>query len=157
MKAAAASIVTYGFAATLDTGALQGTSFSGSFAFNNAGATGVGQDFLTLTALDFNLLGTRFTLADIGQGGQAFLQDGRLVYFDAAFFPSSPTSPVSDIAFGFGGPGVIGYVARNAEGIGLGAYVITASPVPEPSSLALIALGALMWVGFSMCGREARP
>lgn len=154
LKTAAASPVTYGFAATLDTGALQGTSFTGSFAFDPAGATGVGQDFFTLTSLDFNLLGTRFTRADINQGGQAILQDGRLLYFTAAIFPKSPTSPVSDIAFGFGGPGVIGYIARSAPGIGLGTYVITASPVPEPNSLALLALGALVGVGGAMRGQS---
>lgn len=157
VKAAAASSVTYGFTATLDTGALQGTRFGGSFAFDPAGATGIGQDFLTLTALDFNLLGTRFTRADIDQGGQAILQDGHLLYFTAAIFPESPTSPVSDIAFGFGGPGVIGYVARGAQGIGLGEYVITASPVPEPSSLVLIALGALLLVGAGTENRRASP
>ncbi len=102
VKVAAASSLTYGFTATLDTGALQGTRFGGSFAFDPSGAPGIGQDFVTLTALDFNLLGTRFTRADIDQGGQAILQDGHILYFTAAIFPESPTSPVSNIAFGAG-------------------------------------------------------
>jgi hypothetical protein len=161
VDAASASPVAYGFVATLESGALEGTTFNGSFAFDPAEGTGRGQDFLTLTALDFDLLGTRFTRADIDQGGQAILQDGHLLYFTAAFFPHSPTSPVSDIAFGFGGPGVIGYIPSGSGEIGLGTYVITPSPVPEASSLVLTALGALVLLAIScqpsLGGRTVHP
>ena len=74
--------------------------------------------------------------------------NGAPSYFTAAFFPPPPdNSPVQDIAFGFGGPGIIGY---DQEGVsGGGAYVLRSAAVPEPTSLGLLAVGliamAVIW------------
>ncbi len=135
--AAHASPVAFTFSASLDTGALAGTYFTGAASYDSQGSTGTGTEYLTLTSLNFNLLGESFTRADIRQGGQAVLQDGTLSYFTAAFFPSD--GPVDDIAFGFGGPGIIGYAVPPGFNPGSGSYTIqtTTSPVPEPSSLVL--------------------
>jgi len=144
VQAASSMPVTYGFTASLDTGPLQGTDFSGTFAFDPTESTGIGQEFLSLTAFDFSLLGSHFTRADIDQGGQAILENGHLSYFTAALFPLSPPAPVSDIAFGFGGPGIIGYATPAGFGtFGSGHYAISVSQIPEPSTLVLLALGAV--------------
>jgi hypothetical protein len=137
---ATATTIDFQFNATLQTGGLMGTMFTGTASYNNAGATGVGMEFFALTALNFTLLGDSFTAAEISQGGQAITEDGALSYFTAAFFPSS--GPVDDIAFGFGGPGVIGYSTPPGFNDGLGAYTV-AAPVPEPSGFALCGIAFL--------------
>ena len=140
---AVATPVGYAFDASLQTGVLAGATFSGSFTYDDAGASGIGKEFLFLTSLDFTLLGVPFSLADIKQGGQAILQDGALSYFTAAFLPPPPAnSPVSDIAFGFGGPGVIGYaMPPGLSDIATGQYILHPRTIPAPSSLACLALG----------------
>lgn len=149
-KSAQATILTYNFDASLDSGPLSRTEFSGSFSFDNSGSTGTGKEFFSLKTLDFNLLGTTFTRADIRQGGQAILNNGNLEYFTAAFFPPPPAnSPVSDIAFGFGGPGIIGYtIPSGLTNFGEGSYTIRTQTVPEPSalygSIAALGVGLLM-------------
>jgi hypothetical protein len=140
-SSASATTIPFTFNASLQTGALNGTDFTGTASYNNQGETGIGTEYFSLTSLNFSLLGYPFTLADISQGGQAILQDGILSYFTAAFFPPSQASPVTAIAFGFGGPGIIGYVTPEEE-FGLGAYTIptTIAGIPEPSTLVLCVL-----------------
>jgi hypothetical protein len=147
---AAAAIVNFQFDAILQSGALAGTNFSGAGSYNTQGSTGMGQEFLTLTSLNFTLLGVPFTRADIDQGGQAILQDGSLAYFTAAFFPPPPpNSPVNDIAFGFGGPGIIGYSTPPGFNFGAGVYTLSPSTIPEPAALRLIITG-LTLMGFGV-------
>jgi hypothetical protein len=137
---APASTVDFAFDATLQTGSLAGTSFAGTGSYDNAALTGAGTEYAFLTALDFTVDGALFSKTDIDQGGQAVLQDGTLDYFTAAFFPSS--GPFNDLAFGFGGPGVIGYSAPPVIDVGLGTYTITSvETVPEPAALLLGAAG----------------
>ncbi len=131
--------------ASLTTGSLSGTNFVVSFSYDNSSLTGTGQEFLSLLSFNFTLLGTQFTQADIQQGGQAIFQNGTLENVTAAFFPPPPVNaPVSDIAFGFGGPGVIGYIDLNRQ-FGEGSYSL-ASIVPEPPTFLslLLGLGALL-------------
>lgn len=136
LKVVTAATIDFQFTASLQTGALAGTDFTGTASYNNQGVTGTGTEYLLLTSLDFSLLGYPFTLADVDQGGQAILQNGTLEYFTAAFFPESSTAPVNDLAFGFGGPEIIGYSTAPGFNPGMGTYAITQAS-PEPSSLAL--------------------
>ncbi|WP_340095866.1 PEP-CTERM sorting domain-containing protein [Nostoc punctiforme] len=124
-----AAIVTYGFDASLNTGALQGTKFPGTFSYDNSEQTGIGQEFISLKTLDFSVLGTTFTKADLSQGGQVIISNGNVEDFTAAFF-----SPFN-IAFGFGGPGIIGYNAPGVNASGEGVYTIRAETVPEPTDI----------------------
>ncbi len=142
----------------LTSGPLEGAAVSGAFSYDVASVTGVGQEFIRLIDFDAALLGTHFTLKDIRQGGQVLFQDGMLENVTAAFFPPPPFgAPVSDIAFGFGGPGVIGYLAGSPQEFGGGVFQIAAaSPTPEPPSVALIVIGLLTTVGGSMFSRMRR-
>src|SRR5690348_2478511 len=141
-----ATIIAFGFDASLQTGALAGTTFAGTGSYDSVGVTGVGQEFVTLSSLDFSLLRVEFTKADIDQGGQAILQDGVLSFFTAAFFPPPPVgSPVSDIAFGFGGPGIIGYITP-PQIFGSGVYTLTSASIPEPSPGCVFALALLAFL-----------
>jgi hypothetical protein len=142
-----AAIIHKSFVATLDTGAYSGTVFPGTFSYNNATVTGVGTEYVGLTSLNFTLKGVAFTRFDIDEGGQAVLEDGVFSYFTAAIFPPTPwPAPVSDIAFGFGGPGVIGYIT-GANDFGSGTYMIVSASVPEPATPAVMALGLLVLLG----------
>ncbi len=154
---APAATIGFSFNATLLTGAFTGTNFSGTGSYDTSGSTGMGQEFLTLTTLDFTLLGVPFTRADIFQGGQAILQNGALTYFTAAFFPPPPPSaPVNDMAFGFGGPGIIGYSTPPGSNFGSGIYTLSPSPIPEPAALKLVALG-LSVLAFRWAMGDGRP
>jgi len=135
-----ATSIPLGLNASLTTGSLAGTNFTVSFSYDDSALTGTGQEYVSLLSFDFTLQGAQFTRADIEQGGQAVFLNGALQYVTAAYFPPPPSnSQVSDIAFGFGGPGVIGYLDLNRQ-FGLGSYVLT-SAVPEPSSFLSLLLG----------------
>jgi len=141
----AATITTFE-TAQLTTGSLAGTAFVFSFSYDSTSVLGSGQEFISLTGFDFNLLGTPYTLADITQGGQAIFQDGALQNIRAAFLTIPPrTAPVFSIAFGFGGPGVIGYIDL-AHDLGEGTFA--PANAPEPPSFLSLGLGlALLVVG----------
>ena len=109
--ASATNIVFYTFNASLDTGSLAGTTFSVCYSYDADQVQPSGESYVTLNSFDFTLLGTPFTRSEIFQGGQVIFQDGVAQDVTASFqvfLP--PSSPVNNITFGFGGPGVIGYV-----------------------------------------------
>jgi hypothetical protein len=110
-------LITINFTADLTTGTLAQTEFYGSFSYDIAGTTGIGTEYISLTALAFTLDGVDFTKTDLNQGGQVITQDGYPSYFTGAFTPP-PKSPITDIAFGFGGPGIIGYSTPGVFGAG---------------------------------------
>lgn len=149
-----ADMIHFQFDATLNTGPLAGTVFPGTGSYDNEGETGIGQEFFSLTSLDFTLLGASFTRADIDQGGQAILNDGVMFTFTAAFFPPPPTTSVSDIAFGFGGPGIIGYTVLGSSDIGSGSFTLTS--VPEPAALNIALLGLVTIAVASFRFNQAR-
>jgi len=129
---ARASTVDFQFSATLQTGALAGDQFTGTGSYDNQGETGVGTEFFYLVTLSFSVDGMTFDQTDIEEGGQAILVNGALDSFTADFVPE--TGPIDNVAFGFGGPGVIGYSTPPGFNFGLGAFTFT-SATPEPPSL----------------------
>ena len=129
--AGAAPIIGSSLRASLDTGSLAGISFPVSFSYDAGQVRPVGDSFINLISFDFVLLGVPFNRSEIFQGGQVIFRDGRLDNITASyqvFLP--PISPVENITFGFGGPGVIGYIdLKRQSGIGSFAF----ASVPEPS------------------------
>jgi hypothetical protein len=121
-RANAQDIVFDRFEAFLYTGPLQGTTFTVQYSYNAAEVSAVGDSYVPLNSFDFTLLGVPFTRDDIFQGGQAIFRDGVLANVTASFQVFLPPgSPVQNITFGFGGPGVIGYIALNGE-FGYGSF-----------------------------------
>src|SRR5207249_7216731 len=71
-------------------------------------------------------LPTRRSSDLIQQGGQVILHYGKLYNVTAEFYPAidgPPGAPVNNIAFGFGGPGTIGYSDTNGQ-YGAGAFLL---------------------------------
>lgn len=156
-SAAMSAPLTYRFDASLADGPLQGTQFAGEFSFDPTTASGVGKEVVSMTALDFTLMEVPFTRADIQQGGQVILQDGRVVDFTAGFASPNPEgSPVASLTFGLRAVGEITYGQLKETGMvtGLGSYAIAASPLPElPAGWLLAAgMGVLVFVSCRFTG-----
>jgi hypothetical protein len=127
--------------ASLNTGSLAGLTFPVSFSYDAGQIQPVGDSFIDLSSFDFTLLGAPFNRNEIFQGGQVIFHDAILENVTASyqvFLP--PNSPVENITFGFGGPGVIGYV-DNAHHSGTGSFMFASAAVPEPSTMGLLLLG----------------
>ncbi len=111
VRGTAATIVFGNLDASLDTGSLAGVAFPVTYSYDAALIDPAGVSFITLNSLDFTLLGTAFTLKDISQGGQVIFDHGVLQNLTASFQGVLPPgAPVNNITFGFGGPGIIGYI-----------------------------------------------
>jgi hypothetical protein len=112
--------------------------FPVTFSYDSNEVNPVGESFVPLESLDFVLLSVPFTLNGIFQGGQAIFEDSVIENVTASFqVILPPNSPVNNITFGFGGPGVIGYIDLNNQP-GSGTFTF-ASRVPEPGLLPLLA------------------
>lgn len=149
---ASGATITLAFQAALQTGGQAGISFSGTLAYNNSTITGVGTEYISLTALDFSVFGETFNRAGISQGGQIILVNGVPSYFTAAYFPS--IGPVNDLAFGFGGPGIIGYSTPPGFNFGAGMYAFV---TPEPSLLLPVGVAALLLLSCRTSRVNQRP
>jgi hypothetical protein len=127
VRADAQQIVFDSFDASLDDGSLAGTTFSASFSYDADQVASEGDSYVTLESLDFELLGVPFTRGDIFQGGQVIFRDGVLNNVMASFQVRLPDgSPVNNITFGFGGPGIIGYIDLDGQ-YGTGSFVFASA------------------------------
>ena len=112
--------------------------FPVTFSYDSDEVNPVGESFVPLESFHFVLPGVPFALNDIFQGGQAIFEDSVIENVTASFqVILPPNSPVNNITFGFGGPGVIGYIDSNNQP-GSGTFTF-ASAVPEPGLLPLLA------------------
>lgn len=140
----AGSIVSGSLQAGLTTGSLAGVTFSVMYSYDASQINPSGDSYITLSSFDFNLLGTEFMRSDINQGGQVVFRNGILNNVTASFQGVLPPgSPVNDISFGFGGPGVIGYVDR-AGAFGDGSFRFSAAPEPRTLTICVVALSCLL-------------
>ena len=127
----------------LTTGSLAVLSFPVSFSYDGAQVNPVGESFVDLITFDFTLLGVPFHRSDIFQGGQVILLNGVIENVTASFqVILPPHSPVNNITFGFGRPGVIGYLDLNNQ-FGSGSFTINVVPEPETGPIVLLCLAAL--------------
>ena len=98
---------------------------------------------MDLITFDFTLFGVPFHRSDIFQGGQVILLNGVIENVTASFqVILPPNSPVNNITFGFGGPGVIGYIDLNNQ-FGSGSFTINAVPEPATGPIVLLYLAAV--------------
>jgi hypothetical protein len=107
---------------SLDDGSLAGTQFTVSYSYDADQVAPVGESWIPLNSFDFRLGDAYFTRDWIFQGGQVIFRDGVIENVTASFQQfMPPNSPVKNITFGFGGPGVIGYI-DNSDQDGNGSF-----------------------------------
>jgi hypothetical protein len=147
--AMATRIVPGGLNASLDTGSLAGTRFPVSFSYDADQVSPIGDSFVGLNSFNFTLLNVSFTQDNILQGGQVIFRNGLLDNVTASFQGPSlpPQSPVENITFGFGGPGVIGYIDLNGQ-FAVGSFTFVSTAVSEPISAYSLGLGLVTLFGF---------
>jgi hypothetical protein len=127
----AQSILHLALRASLNDGALAGRTFEVSFTYNADDVSAQGDSFIGLKSFDFVLEGVPFSRSLIAQGGQVIFRDGVLNNVTASFQGQMPDgSPVNNITFGFGGPGVIGYIDLNGT-YGQGSFVFALVTPPS--------------------------
>lgn len=117
--------------ASLETGSLAGTRILVTFSYDDAQVVPVRDSYVTLQSFQFTLFGVPFTRRDINQGGEVIFRDGRLDNVTASFQGVLPAGAlVNNITFGFGGPGVIGYIDRKNH-FGRGSFTFGPAVVHE--------------------------
>lgn len=110
---------------SLDSGSLAGTHFTVGFSYDADQVPPTGEGYVPLNSFDFQLGDAYFTKDWIFQGGQVITRDGVVENVTASFqVYMPPNSPVRNITFGFGGPGVIGYT-DNYDQYGDGSFTIS--------------------------------
>src|SRR5215813_2473604 len=135
-------LVTSNLSACLGTGSLAGSRFTVSFSYDSSQVEPAGDSYVPLSSFDFTLLGVRFTRQDIFQGGQVIFHDGVITNLTASFqVILPPSSPVQNITFGFGGPGVIAYIDLNGQ-FGSGSYAIGKMRVHSGTILGIRRVGS---------------
>ena len=109
----------------LNQGSLAGTHFIVSFSYDAEQVAPEGESWVPLKSFDFQLGDAYFSRDWIFQGGQVILRDGVIENVTASFQVfMPPNSPVKNITFGFGGPGVSGYT-DNYDQYGEGSFTIS--------------------------------
>lgn len=146
LPAANSAVQTYTLSGNFDSGTYAGESYAGSFSFDDAGLTGNGSEWLSVSSLSFTLLGNSWTQADAIAPVEVGFQDGALlglsysangaaigVSFVPGFFDASEAFVAYSPAVGFDGAGSVIY-----------------APVPETGSW------AMLLAGFGLLGVVAR-
>lgn len=130
---AQAALQSYNFSGTLDSGVYSGQSFSGSFSFDDATLSNIGDEWLSVNSLNMSFLGSNYNLsnstfgADVGYSSGTFLGLSYTVESSALQF-----SLVADTA---------PFLAYDTTAGLSGAGDIVYQPVPEPESYALLLAG----------------
>jgi hypothetical protein len=104
-----------------------------------------------LSSINFTLLGVPFDRAEIDQGGEVVFDNGVIENLEASYQGVMPPgSPVENVTFGFGGPGVIGYIDLNQQ-YGEGAFTFgpTEYATPEPEILPMMGTGIALLLAIS--------
>lgn len=130
-----AALITYNFEVSIDSGFLEDQNFSGSFQFDDSGLTGIDEEFLSVSHLNFEFDGVNYTETD----GVA-----EVVFFDGDFLGLSFSTP-AEFSFipGFFELGEA-FFAYNLPGEVDGTGDINYNPVPEPLTI----LGTMTALGF---------
>lgn len=74
-----AATITYDLSVTIDSGSLLDQTYTGSFSFSDSVLTGVGDEFLPVTNLEFNFLATEYTETDDSFNAEAAFFDGEFL------------------------------------------------------------------------------
>ncbi|WP_449423174.1 PEP-CTERM sorting domain-containing protein [Rhodanobacter lindaniclasticus] len=149
---AKATPVNYDFSVFVNSGPLHGTTLNGTFSYDDSSIVpgGANNALDLLTALDFTLNGTTYDASTANTGKLTFDAVGNLTSFifgttctagQCTLSTGAGSFLVSNTAFAY-------FVRRPQLGAGTGTTsyspVTTPVPVPEPGTLGLFGLGALL-------------
>ncbi|MFM7905424.1 MAG: PEP-CTERM sorting domain-containing protein, partial [Microcystis sp.] len=124
---------------------LTGQTFSGTFSYDNSLLTGLGFEFLDVSQVNLNFLGSTFTALNADSNPTVEFLDGILLGLN--FSTSSFTPEFSLIPASGSTEATFSYIGINDSGSGPVQYVL----IPEPSTvLGIIALG----IGGFLVGRK---
>lgn len=150
MAPAQAAIQTWNFNGTLDSGVFNGETFAGSLSFDDAGLSGIDEEWINLGSLSMTFLGQGYGLADA-----PVLAAPAAHFLNGAFLGASYVVEGSDPRFaliaGFSNIDEAYFAYDPSSGnAGAGSIAYTLAPVPEPSG------GAMLLAGFALLGLMAR-
>lgn len=148
LPAAQAATHAYNFSGAMDSGAHNGSNFTGSLSFDDAGLTGIGDEWLNAASVSFSFLGNTWTLGHAAPGSMAEVAFTDGAFLGLSFSVNAPNLGFSLMPASFGDPAWIAYdVIQNGQVVsGLsGAGTVIYAPVPEPdaSSMLLAGLGLI--------------
>ncbi|WP_424098752.1 PEP-CTERM sorting domain-containing protein [Moorena producens] len=140
----AASII-YDLEISIDSGFLDGETYSGFFEFDDSVLTGIGEEFLSVSNISFDFGGVNYTETD-------GLTDPEVVFFNGDFLGLSWSDDQFFFVEGFFDPSDAFFAYNIPQGVGVGDIAYTLRPdtpvstpvsTPEPTALfSLLALGA---------------
>lgn len=152
LSPAQAAVQTYAISGTLDSGFYIGESFSGSFSFDDAALNGLGDEWLGVSSLNLDFLGSSYALADADAPAEVGFYDGAFLGLSYSVSSSDPqlaliagTFDASDAFFAY----------DTAAGIS-GAGSVIYAPVPEPRDWMLM-LAGIGLVGMMVGRAKNRP
>ena len=143
----------FNFDVNVNSGSLDGNTYSGSFSYDDAGLTGSGSESVTVDNLDFTFEGTNYTEADASAPGVAevLFEDGEflgLSYSTNAQFSFFPgTFDSSDASFT--------YDVAGLPLDGGGPVTYTAVPFGVDSTKGILLLGGLFMAKKAIKRRKA--
>lgn len=141
---AQAAIQNWNYGGTFDSGVYVDESFSGSFSFDDAALTNLGEEWISLSSIHLSVLGEQYGGQQLSAPAEVFFLDGALIGVGASFnavppqftlvagtFDRSESFLAYSPAAGFEGAGSISFTAA----------------VPEPETYGML-LAGLGMIGF---------
>lgn len=136
---AQAAVQNYTFSGMLDSGFYSGQIYSGSFSYDDAGLTGVADEWLAVSSLTMSILGNSYGLVDADAPAEVGYYDGAFLGLSYSVSSAEPEFSIiagsTDVSDSF-----IAY--DTSLGLsGMGSITYVAAPVPEADTYAFMALG----------------
>lgn len=138
--AAQAAIQTWTVSGTVDSGSLLGTSYAGTFSFDDSALVGTDSEYLGVTSLDFVFEGVHFDAADAAMGSvlEVAFEDG--VFLGLSYIVDAAAHPFALIpGFADSSDAYFAYDAVLPALGGAGDAIY--APVPEPKDWLLMLAG----------------
>lgn len=145
LPAAQAAIQNYSFSGLIDSGAYIGQTFSGSFSFDDATLTSLGDEWIPVSQLTVSFLGNNYTLAEASSPSEVSYNYG--TFLGISYSAGTATEGFTLV------PGYShiseAYFAYDTQLGDSGAGSVIYAPVPEPETYALLLAGLALMGGIA--------